>query len=129
MVLIDSSIWVSFFRNGSYTSLLAQLIDSREIRTNQIILTELLPILEVQNKRRAMDRLLAIPLLPINDDWDELRDLQVSCLRAGISGIGIPDLLIAQNALQNNCQILSDDAHFKKLAQICALELYPTLGA
>jgi predicted nucleic acid-binding protein len=46
-------------------------------------------------------------------DWDDIIDYQVSCLKSGSTGIGIPDLLIAQNCIQNNVPVYSIDKHFK----------------
>ena len=50
---------------------------------------------------------------PIHPDWEEIRDYQVSCLKSDSNGIGIPDLLIAQNSIQNNVPVYSIDKHFK----------------
>ncbi len=49
----------------------------------------------------------------MHPDWDDIIDYQVSCLKSGSTGIGIPDLLIAQNCIQNNVPVYSIDKHFK----------------
>jgi predicted nucleic acid-binding protein len=49
----------------------------------------------------------------MHPDWDEIIDYQVSCLKLGSTGVGIPDLLIAQNSIQNNIPVYSIDKHFK----------------
>ena len=49
----------------------------------------------------------------MHPDWEEIRDYQVSCLKSGSNGIGIADLLIAQNSIQNNVPVYSIDKHFR----------------
>jgi len=39
-------------------------------------------------------------------------EYQYKCLKNGLNGIGIPDLIIAQNAKLNHCEIYSLDNHF-----------------
>ena len=51
-------------------------------------------------------------------------DFQYECLKNGINGIGIPDLIIAQNAKQNNCPIYSLDKHFIALKNVVNIELF-----
>jgi hypothetical protein len=41
----------------------------------------------------------------------------------GINGIGIPDLIIAQNAIQNHCAVYSLDNHFKMMKNAINLKL------
>jgi predicted nucleic acid-binding protein len=40
-----------------------------------------------------------------------------------VNGIGIPDLMVAQNAKQNLCEIYSLDNHFKLMKDIVGFEL------
>lgn len=62
----------------------------------------------------------AVKRLPLQINWSEIIHWQANCLAAGINGMGIPDLLIAQNANQHNCEIYSLDKHFRFLNQIVA---------
>ncbi len=39
----------------------------------------------------------------------------IDYFKSGNNGIGIPDLLIAQNSKQQNCKIYSLDKHFRLL--------------
>jgi predicted nucleic acid-binding protein len=38
--------------------------------------------------------------------------------------VGIPDLMIAQNARTNNCKIYSLDKHFRLLSKVMKVKLY-----
>lgn len=52
--------------------------------------------------------------------------LQVRCLKNGINKVGIPDLLITQNAVQYGLRIFSRDKHFLPLQQVIPLDFYET---
>jgi predicted nucleic acid-binding protein len=56
-------------------------------------------------------------------DWDQIIEFQYRCLRNGLNGIGIPDLMLAQNAKQHNCEIYSLDNHFELMKDILKLKL------
>jgi len=50
-------------------------------------------------------------------------DFQYQCLKSGLNAIGIPDLIIAQNALQNHCEIYTLDTHFEFMRDILNLQV------
>ncbi len=52
--------------------------------------------------------------------------ISLKSLAAGANGMGIPDLIIAQNALQNDCAVYSLDKHFQQLQRIIQLNLFPS---
>jgi predicted nucleic acid-binding protein len=43
--------------------------------------------------------------------------MQVTCLRNGINKVGIPDLILAQHAMQNDLSVFSLDKHFSLLSR------------
>ena len=61
---------------------------------------------------------------PLTIDWEDLIQMQVECLRHGINKVGIPDLMIAQHAIQNHLELYSRDRHFKLIAQYVPLFLH-----
>ena len=124
-VLVDSSIWISYFRTAEREETLDYLIEENVIVTNQLILSELVPFLKVQNKKRLIDLLYSIEQLPIKIDWDGIVTLQTKAIKSGINGVGIPDLIIAQNAIQTGALVFSEDKHFKLLTEITKLQIYP----
>jgi len=123
-VLIDSSIWISYFRDGENSSTLDFLIDENLVSTNNLILTELIPFLEMQKQYRLIQLLQNINRFQLDVNWQELQKIQILCLEKGINGIGIPDLIIAQNCIQNNAKLYTQDKHFVLLQNICQLECY-----
>ena len=110
-VLVDTSVWIDYFKSGDNSSKLDYLIKENLIVTNDIILSELLPLLIVRRQKSVISLLKKIKNYPVEANWQEIIDFQVSCLKSGSTGIGIPDLLIAQNAIQNNSAIYSLDKH------------------
>ena len=123
-VLVDSSIWISYFRNGHREEVLDFLIEENLIVINDVILSELVPFLKIQNKLKLIRHLQSIERLDLSIDWDEVIEIQTNCLKSGVSGIGIPDLIIAQNAIQNQVCVFSEDKHFIKLETVTELEVY-----
>jgi len=124
-VLVDTSIWVKYFRNGNNLKRLDLLIDENLVVTNDLILAELLPFLKIRNQRKIVDLLNNVNKLQLRIKWDEIIDYQVKCLKKGINGVGISDLIIAQNAKQNDCEIYSTDKHFKLLKNIISIKITP----
>ena len=124
-VLVDTSVWIDYFRSGDKSEKLDFLIDENLVVINDLILTELLPLLIVKQEKKVINLLQMVKQYHIHPDWEEIRDYQVSCLKSGSNGIGIPDLLIAQNSIQNNVPVYSIDKHFKFMhdAQI-GIELF-----
>ena len=122
-VLVDTSVWVNYFRSGKDSGKLDFLIDENLIVTNDLILAELVPFLEIRNQRKLVSLLRHIHKLPLNIDWDQLTEFQIKCLRKGVNGIGIPDLMVAQNAKQNFCEIYSLDSHFQLMKDIVGFGL------
>ncbi|MCP4674349.1 MAG: PIN domain-containing protein [Deltaproteobacteria bacterium] len=122
-VLVDSSVWVDYFRGDGRSDKLDFLVDENILVINDIVLAELVPFLKMKNQRKLISILKSINRLDMNIDWNQLVDFQYKCLRKGINGIGIPDLIIAQNALQNHCEIYSLDKHFELMEKPLKLTL------
>jgi len=123
-VLVDTSVWIDYFRGGNNSSELERLIDENTVVINDIILAELIPYLKIKRQLKVIKLLQEIKRLPMLIDWEALIDNQVKCLKGGANGIGIPDLVIAQNAKMNNCMIFSLDKHFRLLNRFVNIKLY-----
>ncbi len=108
-VLVDTSVWIDYFHSGDKSDQLDMLIDENLVVINDLILTELLPLLIVKKEHKVVKLLKNIKNNMMHPDWEEIIYFQVSCLKSGSTGIGIPDLLIAQNSLQNNNPVYSID--------------------
>jgi len=123
-VLVDTSIWIDYFRGGNNSKDLDCLIDENLIVTNDIILAELIPYLKLKKQTKVIALLHEINELPLAIHWEELIEYRVKCLKGGANGVGIPDLIIAQNAKQYSCKVYSLDKHFRLFNQVLKVELY-----
>jgi len=123
-VLVDTSIWIDYFRTGENSTKLDALIDENIVVTNDIILAELVPYLKVKKQDKVVELLYEIKRIPLDMDWNEIVAFQVKCLKSGANGVGIPDLIIAQNAKQHDCTVYSLDKHFRLLNQVLQVNLY-----
>jgi len=123
-VLVDTSVWIDYFRDANNSPELDALISENLIVTNDIILAELIPFLRAKKQLAVVKLLQEVNRLPMQINWEEIIQFQLKCLKAGANGIGIPDLIIAQNAKLNDCKIYSLDKHFRLLRQVIKVELF-----
>ncbi|EOQ97831.1 PIN domain protein [Leptospira wolbachii serovar Codice str. CDC] len=125
-VLLDSSVWIEYFRdsNAKVSSEVDKLIDIGNIFTNQLILTEIIPYLKVKKQNQLIQILESIESFEMSIDWKQIIEFQITNLKHGINKIGIPDLLILQNTIQNQCSLFTLDKHFKLMSKVHKLDLY-----
>jgi len=122
-VLVDSSVWIAYFRGSDAADRMDWLISEGLVVTNDMILAELLPALLVRGERRLARLLRETVRYPLTPDWDDVIGMQTVCLRNGINKVGIPDLLIAQHAQQRHLCLYTLDRHFTLLSQHTSLKL------
>ena len=122
-VLVDTSIWIEYFKTGDNSEKLDFFIDENLIVINDLILAELIPFLKIRKQRKIVRLLYNIKKLELSINWGQIIDFQVQCLKSGLNGIGIPDLIIVQNAKQNHCEIFSLDSHFRLMKDIFRFQL------
>jgi len=123
-VLVDTSIWIDYFRDAKNSQDLDVLIDENLIVTNDIILAELVPYLKIKKQTKVINLLHEVNRVPLKIHWEEIIEFQVKCLKSGANGVGVSDLIIAQNAKHNDCKVYSLDKHFRLLNQILKVKLY-----
>ena len=128
-VIVDTSVWVAYFRGDKAckpaADALSYLLSGDEAVVNDVILSELLPFMNVRGERECADALSALPSPNLEIDWNEIRSLQETCLRKGINKVGLPDLLIAQQAMQLGLPLFSLDRHFALMSKCTELTLWP----
>lgn len=122
-VLADSSVWITYFKNGE-PSVLDRLIQEDLVCINEIILTELVPILIKQNEVKTAKSLLALERIPLHIDWEIIRGYQLNNLQNGINRVGIPDLIILQQVIDQKLTLFSYDKHFKLMRKHLSFELF-----
>jgi predicted nucleic acid-binding protein len=123
-VLVDSSVWIEYFRGSGESGAMDFLIDENLLVTNDLILAELIPGLHVRRHRKLIGLLREVKKNPMNVDWDDLIQMQIVCLRNGINKVGLSDLMIAQHAIRSRLMLYSRDRHFLFMARHLSLRLY-----
>ena len=124
MILIDTSVWIDYFRNGATADAVDVLLRNNSICVNDLILAELLPSIILRGEDELRGLLLSIPRLQLQIDWNELVYMQSQNLQHGINKVGIPDLIIAQNAIQNNVKLFTCDKHFSLMQESFPLSVF-----
>jgi predicted nucleic acid-binding protein len=122
-VLVDSSIWIDYFRGSGSDTRLDFLIEENLVVVNDLILAEIIPALHVRRQSKLIALLREIACPPMRLDWDDLVRMQIACLKHGINKVGIPDLMIAQHAIRNHLELYTRDKHFTLIAQHVPLSL------
>ena len=111
-ILVDSSVWIDYFRSGKNSELLDLYIDQNLICINDLILSELVPYLKINNQNKIIRLLKNITKIELNINWQNIIDYQIICIKNGINKIGIPDLIIVDNIIHNNLALFTLDKHF-----------------
>lgn len=118
MFLIDSSGWIEFFTDGPLSAQYSKYFkESAKIITPSIVLYEVYK--KIKMERTEEDALLAVSLLnktlvvPLNDS--------IALLAADVSlkySLPMADAIVYATALENNCTVITGDAHFKGLDKV-----------
>lgn len=126
MILVDSSVWIEYFRGSNLfvKEKLEYLIDANLVCVNDVIHTELIPPLFLRKQHRLIKVMKMITKLPMNIMWDEIVEMQVYNMKKGLNNVGIPDLLIVQNILQNNSVLFTLDKHFFVMSKYFKFGVY-----
>ncbi len=123
-ILVDSSVWISFFKGNEEGKMLFPLLDANQACINDLILAELVPSLNHKKELILVGLLKSIEKIKIEIEWDEIIHMQTNSLKNGLNRVGVPDLIIAQNAIQNNIKLFSFDKHFEIIKKHIGLKLY-----
>lgn len=124
MILVDSSVWIEYFKGTKRAILVNELIDNNSLCINDLILAELLPAINQRKEVHLREMLLSVAKTEVKINWNQIVYMQTQNLLHGINKVGIPDLLIVQNAIDNNLQLFSYDKHFRLMSEMLDLRLF-----
>ncbi len=125
MVLVDSSVWIEYFKGNGKTIALNALLDVNTVCLNDLILSELLPSINFKKEKVLKELLLAITKIPLTINWDEIITMQTKNLKNGLNKVGIADLIIAQTVMENNLELFTLDKHFEIMSSLHGFRLFP----
>jgi predicted nucleic acid-binding protein len=129
MVLVDTSVWIAFFKEGSSPAAkkLDVLLEEGEACFCGLIEAELLPGLRKEDRAGVRTLMSGLPCLEIATDiWADVADIQERSLAQGLGPFSIPDLILASVALRHKVALFSLDRHFLSIARVTGLQLWKT---
>jgi predicted nucleic acid-binding protein len=127
MVLVDTSVWIAFFREGSSPSAmkLDVLLEEGEACICGLVEAELLPGLHRRDRGRVRTLMAGVPCLETAADiWKDVADIQERSLAQGLGPFSIPDLVVAAVALRHKVPLFTSDKHFLSIARVTGLQLW-----
>ncbi len=131
MVLVDTSVWIDFFRNydSPYSEELDRLLDEGEVCITGLIAAEIVPGVQSKKEFQAMSNYFeAIErLCDYSGIWKDIIQYQWTLKQTGINGIGISDLLISAISIKYQTPVLTKDKHFFLMEKPLTLNLWKPL--
>jgi predicted nucleic acid-binding protein len=128
MILVDTTVWIDFFRGAPTAERVAfrQLIAEGELLCiTDVILTEILRGAAQDKEYEHLKRYLSsFPCLTAHAPrtFIHAADLYRSCRRKGESIRSTVDCLIAAVCIENSVPLLHRDTDFKRLAKFTSLK-------
>jgi len=111
MVLVDTNVWVEFFRGNKKSLVLSELIESGEIYLHPFVLTELVLGGLKKELQLKMESFVNLPILSEN----LLRKFIVEEKLFG-RGLGFVDIHLLSASRIYQCDIWTFDSYLKKAA-------------
>lgn len=120
-VLVDTSIWIDYFKQGDSETAqtLSDLLKADQVVTAGVVIAELLQGAKSDKQVKELESLYeALPvLLESEKTWLDIGKMARSLRESGIIA-PLTDLLLAQLAIENNCQLFSRDHHFDQIPDL-----------
>ena len=126
MVLVDTSVWIGLFRQGSQLAL-EDIVDFDDVVTCLPVVQEVLQgFQDPKAFNRARDAMYALPIVdsPMPQAaFDQALDLYRAARRAGLTVRSGVDCLIAASAIRHHLEVLHDDRDYDTLARVSTLQV------
>lgn len=127
-ILVDSSIWIEFFRRSEAPAslILDSLLAHRLVYTTGLVKAEVVPGAQSPRDFRRLQALFnALPLAPEREGfWAHLIRFRHRLQTKGVTGIGIPDLIVATVAIQNRKLVFTADEDFPRMLPHVPVRLF-----
>ena len=126
MVLVDTSVWIALFRQGTQLAL-EEIVEFDAIVTCLPVVQEVLQgFQDPRAFNRAKEAMYALPIVdsPMPQAaFDHAVDLYRAARRAGLTVRSGADCLIAACAIRHHLEILHDDRDYDTLARVSTLQV------
>jgi predicted nucleic acid-binding protein len=126
VLLVDTSVWIDFFRGNTFPELELALKEGRVV-LSPIVLAELMSGASNKNEEKQLREFLhELPLHPTPEEhWIQVGRLRHQVAQQGIA-MSIPDAHVSQCARDLEGYLLTKDQIFGKVAAIVAIKLLHT---
>lgn len=123
LVVVDTSIWIDFFRGVPLAELEAALRDALVV-VPPIVVSELLSAPLTARRRADLEALLRdLPLCDVSfDHWSRVGALRARLRKRGMS-MSTPDAHVAQCAIDVDAALWTRDAVFTTVARVAGLRV------
>ncbi|MFY9270577.1 MAG: PIN domain nuclease [Candidatus Manganitrophaceae bacterium] len=132
MILVDTSVWIDFFRGTGSHRVLHRLIEEEEsLCLTGIHLTEILQGIKENRVHEQIQRhLLTFPIFLTSgvETYLHASDIFRTCRRRGKTIRKTVDCIIAAIAIENNLVLLHNDRDFDHIAKCTRLKIYGSLN-
>jgi predicted nucleic acid-binding protein len=126
MLLIDTSVWISVFRDrtGQVRQALETLIDDREVFLTRFTQLELLQGSLNEKEWTLLSSYLETQdyVEQSGDSWQAAAGIYYDLRRQGLTVRSPIDCCIAQAALEHNLLLIHNDRDFETIAQVRSLQ-------
>jgi predicted nucleic acid-binding protein len=126
MLLIDTSVWITVFRDrtGQVRQQLETLIDEREVLLTRFTQLELLQGSLDEKEWNLLSTYLDTQdyLEPTSNSWQVAARIYYDLRRKGLTVRSPIDCCIAQAALENNLLLIHNDRDFETIAKVRSLQ-------
>lgn len=128
-ILLDSSVWIDYFRGGKYVEQIAQLLrNESQIAVSSLVIYEVFKkmLLEYGETEalRVLAQLKRYPILEV----DEYNTIYAAKLSKELQ-LPMADSLIYATALLNEADFWTLDSDFKEISGVHYLENFPLIQA
>ena len=128
MILVDTSVWIDFFRGTDSGRILHRLIESEEsLCLTGIHLTEILQgIKEDRAHAQIQEHLLSFPIFLTDglETYLQAAEIFRTCRRRGKTIRKTVDCIISAIAIENDLTLLHNDRDFDQIAKCTRLKIY-----
>ena len=124
-VLIDSSVWIEFFRKSEpYHGIVNQLVDDEQVVCCGVILAELMQGARTDKELSVLEDFLQVfTFIPESPElWVAAGKLSYKLRRKGIT-VGLSDCFIAVAAATTKASVATLDSHFNVLCKPAGISL------
>ncbi len=83
-----------------------------------------MPFLNDKKEFELIDLLNSIDIINLKINWNKITEYQTINLKNNLRRIGIPDLIILENIIDNDLEFYSLDKHFNKMEKIFKIKVY-----